>query len=317
MIKKGLAVAVILLFIGVAFTSSINSSVVEDELVEFEVELCGFGQKEKIYLTRQESDEVSQLFDNLETDLSQVSTRSEAEDIIHRAVFKLDSYGLLGSFSVHDFMKFIETGGLENNNLNPLFERILGKNDLLDDNSNYMCLTVGDTDNTIFVTPVVNILNRITGVLGFFYNKTNNFFNDILDSLYNSGRLSLWLFISFFLYEPIVFFSQLNAVFFAYIFVFYLFFLDTYVPVSAMSNICYDNLGDISNGYVFTAGLNGVKQWNGSIKGEIPAKSFFPPLPFNEYGVLGFNGIKISKEYGVNFDSYYIGFSAFVKIKEI
>jgi len=53
MFRKGLAVAVILLLIGVAFAPSINANVVEDELVEIDVEFCGLGRKQTVQLTQQ------------------------------------------------------------------------------------------------------------------------------------------------------------------------------------------------------------------------------------------------------------------------
>ena len=74
MFRKGLAVAVILLFIGVAFAPSINASVVKDELVEFDVEFCGLGKKHKVKLTQQEADEVELLFDDIKEQLDNVSS---------------------------------------------------------------------------------------------------------------------------------------------------------------------------------------------------------------------------------------------------
>ena len=46
--RQVLAVAFILLFVGVAFAPSINASTIEDELVEFDVELCGLGKKHTV-----------------------------------------------------------------------------------------------------------------------------------------------------------------------------------------------------------------------------------------------------------------------------
>jgi len=77
MIKKGLAVAVILLFIGVAFAPSINASVVKDELVEFDVEFSRLGKKHTVSMTQQDADEVEVLFDDMQNRLSTVKSDDE------------------------------------------------------------------------------------------------------------------------------------------------------------------------------------------------------------------------------------------------
>jgi hypothetical protein len=113
MLRKGLAVAVILLFIGVAFTPSINSSVVEDKLVEFDVEFSGLGKKHTVSLTQQEADEVKQLFDEIEQRLSEIETRAEAEEIFKEAVIELDRYGFIGELSVEQAQRLV-TGEYQN-----------------------------------------------------------------------------------------------------------------------------------------------------------------------------------------------------------
>ena len=60
--KKYLAVAVILLFIGVAFAPSVNANVVKDDLVEFDV---FFGKKHTVKLTQEEADELELLIDEI------------------------------------------------------------------------------------------------------------------------------------------------------------------------------------------------------------------------------------------------------------
>ena len=68
MLKKEMVVAVILLFIGLAFAPSINANVskasLDSELVEFTTEVCGFnGGKHTVQLTKEEAGKLEQLFD--------------------------------------------------------------------------------------------------------------------------------------------------------------------------------------------------------------------------------------------------------------
>ena len=113
MLRKGLAVAVILLFIGVAFTPSINANVVKDDLVEFDVEVHGLGKKNTVKLTQQETDEVEQLLDDIRKTLDNAETKEEAIEILNDAVVELDKYDLLGGLSVNQAQSLI-TGKYEN-----------------------------------------------------------------------------------------------------------------------------------------------------------------------------------------------------------
>ena len=107
MIKKGVAVAVILLFIGVALAPSINANVVKDDLVEFDVEVHGLGKKNTVKLTQQETDEVEQLLDDIRKTLDNAETKEEAIEILNDAVVELDKYDLLEGLSVNQAQSLI------------------------------------------------------------------------------------------------------------------------------------------------------------------------------------------------------------------
>jgi len=105
LIKKGLVVTVILLFIGLAFAPSINANVsktsIDSELVEITTEICGLnGGKHTVSLSKEDADEVDRLFDSIKEKLDKVETREESEEIFKEAVVELDKYGLLGGLSV-------------------------------------------------------------------------------------------------------------------------------------------------------------------------------------------------------------------------
>ncbi len=100
-IKKGLVVSVILLFIGVSITPSINQSVVkastDDNLVEVTTQACGikgYGNT-TVKLTREQYQNLEQYLVEFKARLNQTSTREEAVPIYKDAVVELDKYGLL------------------------------------------------------------------------------------------------------------------------------------------------------------------------------------------------------------------------------
>lgn len=145
-IKKMVTIQIILLFIGVAFVPSINASVVEDELVEFDVEFCGLGKKHTVKLTQQEADEVELLFDDIEQQLSDVETREEAEEIFKDAVVELDRCGLLGGLSLK-YAQNLVTGKYNEKSNNGIQKKNPSNNDLYNSN----CMVLGtNLDNTHF-----------------------------------------------------------------------------------------------------------------------------------------------------------------------
>ena len=76
LIKKGVVVAVILLFIGLAFAPSINANVskasLDSELVEFTTEVCGLnGGKHTVSLSKEDAVEVENLINDIERRLDE------------------------------------------------------------------------------------------------------------------------------------------------------------------------------------------------------------------------------------------------------
>jgi len=155
MFREGLAIAVILLFIGVAFAPSINSSVVKDELIEFDVEFCGLDKKHTVQLTQREADEVELLFNDIEQQLSEVETREETNEIFNDAIIELNNYGLLGDFSV-DFIQKLVTGVYKYPKILEGMERLYNKNkEVFNVEENILCLVAGLTTTTIFRGPII------------------------------------------------------------------------------------------------------------------------------------------------------------------
>jgi hypothetical protein len=63
-------------------------------------------------------------------------------------------------------------------------------------------------------------------------------------------------------------------------------------------------------GWVYTNGLNGIKSWNGSFKGEIDNGT--------QLGVKGFTGLKVKHNYNPTqqwlTETFYLGYALRVKL---
>ena len=161
LIKKGVVVAVILLFIGLAFAPSINANIskasIESELVEITTEVCGLnGGKHTVSLSKEDAEEVEQLIDDIERRLNEVETREETIEIFNEAVVELDKYGLLGGLSVEQAQRLV-TGGYQKSKI---------YQQTLDENENRNCLIVGKINCALFY----GLLLRILLIIYDFYN---------------------------------------------------------------------------------------------------------------------------------------------------
>jgi hypothetical protein len=100
-IRKWLAVGIILLFVGIAIAPSINFQVVkasnDSDLVEVTSQACGIQEygDTTVALTKQQCNDLKQYLVEFRARLNQTSTREEAVSIFKEAVVELDKYGLL------------------------------------------------------------------------------------------------------------------------------------------------------------------------------------------------------------------------------
>ena len=268
MIKKGLAVAVILLFIGVAFAPSINSSVVEDKLVEFDVELCGLGRKHTVSLTQQEADEVEMLFDDIEQRLSEVETRDEAEVIFKESIMELDEYGLLGGLSVKQAYRLV-TGNHQNPRVLKIIERMFNEEGI-SNNNNYFCLVVGygESYGLTFQRPIAIFLPLFLQLIG----------TDVYYLYYFiRGLFGLYGIINKF--NPVSLFSVIGC---------------GYIDPSNHNKIP-------AKGNITTIGALGLKKWETPIYGQFPLQYAIQAYKRYFLGIVGFSGIKICNIAGCNF----------------
>jgi len=167
-IKKGVAVAVILLFIGLAFAPSINANIskasVDSELVEITTEVCGLnGGKHTVSLTREDAEEVDALFNSISERLNATESREEAEEIFNEAVVELDKYGLLGSLSVEQAQKLV-IGDYQNQMVRRKKDGLHGRyQSNLNKKENFDCLIIGSSTETRFLheTPLFDSLMEL------------------------------------------------------------------------------------------------------------------------------------------------------------
>ncbi|UCD13236.1 MAG: hypothetical protein JSW60_06675 [Thermoplasmatales archaeon] len=292
--KKYLAVAVILLFIGVSFAPSINANI-SKEMVEFTTEICGLdGGKQTVKLIREEAEEVDVLFKSIRERLNETETREEAEEIFKEAVVELDKYGLLGGLSVEQARQIV-TVNYENHKLMELLKTIYQKyKGAIDENRNLLCFIAGTTNRTNFDSQLELFCGRILFLLGcfgpiFFKNKF---------PLYTIFILGYFL---------LDFFNSFN-------------------PMSAASRI---NLGGergggwhpefvdfYAHGWIVTTGLLGTQRYEGMMQGGLPiygSGTIFDGYIYKFFpGVLGFTGLHIYNP--IQSKHFYLGSALWVKI---
>ena len=293
--KKLLAVGVIVLFLGLAIAPSINANVskvsIDSELVEITTEVCGINgvTPNTVLLSKEDAEEVDALFDSIRERLNATETREEAEKIFNEAIVELDKYGLLGGLSIEQVQRLI-TGGQKDSSAMKLMEKIHRRfRGISNSNENMFCLIIGETNETYIEGRVALFLGRLY-LLAMF--------------------LGPFWFLYLIIYAFFIEWSQKN-------------------PISLVNRI---NLGYVddefevgfvyyySNGWVTSIGMNGLKSYDGMLRGVLPLKgtSYMSGMvTYREHypAVAGFTGIKLFKS--DTEETLYIGFALWVKIEEI
>jgi len=280
--KKLISVAVILLFIGLAFAPSINANVGKEELVEFTTEVCGLnGGKQTVKLTQQQADEVEALFDSIREKLNATESREEAEEIFKDAVVELDKYGLLGGLSVKQAQRLV-TGPYFKEGFLRIFEKLKVDTLKTSNNSNLFCLISSKTQSSsvplyLPITVSVRLYYDLIRLMWFLRSKID-FFDEI-----NLGEN--FATILGFYHAMLIFFlplipirlALLNAIVFGGI--------HTTYPKEVRSP---------AEGKVDSYGVYGYKRFDGKMWGQISA--FFYGFGHLYIGVRGFTGLTIIGE---------------------
>jgi len=142
-ITKGVVCVIVILFIGLAFTSSSTGNSTNNEFVEITTVLCGMKsiQPQTVKLTHQESLEIKKILEDTIDKLDKAITIEETVTIINTAVEELESHGLLGSMSSNHIQKMIAIVYQKVLGLRILYQRDSRlKNTVARDSLNRFCL---------------------------------------------------------------------------------------------------------------------------------------------------------------------------------
>ena len=145
MMKDGVVVAIVLLFFGVAaapgITGIISHEPLKDELVEFRINVCGqVGLvSHSIWLTPQQAADVDVLFDRANIDLENANSYTEANNVLCDTMVSLDTYGLLGGFSVQQVQQRVL--GCFQPQVNGIFD-LEQQRISWDDDDDYLCFVL-------------------------------------------------------------------------------------------------------------------------------------------------------------------------------
>lgn len=263
-LHRGVAVSVIALLIALAFAPSINANVSEeDEFVEVTTEFCGLGKKHTIQLTQQEIDEIDALFESIRERLDRVESREETVHVFNDAIAELEKYGLLGGLNVEQSQKLV-TGMYQHPRMK-LLEKIYDRyGRTLDDNQNFLCLVSGQTDGTTFLMRHIGV-SLILSFIPIFA---------ILGKILGMDGLFI-LPIYYCFIKPLAFGNRIS--------------------LGILREGSFGWSKTPASGWLYTIGLNGIKNWNGSFYGQIPIPFglILALFLFFYTGIVGFTGIKI------------------------
>ncbi len=283
---KGLAVTIILLFIGIAVQPSIATvppERIDVEYIYITTEFVGFDSNLTIQLTREEIDELDVLFDLFRDSLNNSQTYEATVEIYNDMILQLDGYGLLGEYSIKQVQE-LAIGRFQKPRFNRLLSRLYNSIPA-DDDINVFSLIAGRTTMTYILPPSSMIFNKL--LLSMIHSDIN-FPGDLflLLLLISTTRVILtdFLFLTFTLGSGI----GLGG-FAGY---------DSYSP---------------AKGWVYSLGINGQKNWEGPFYGHINEFGFgINNIIF--IGAIGFKGIRINLPLSSPIQSFYLGFANYVDI---
>lgn len=263
LLVKTFALAVVVLFIGVSYSSAVSINNVN----QVTVEICNEKgvQKNIIALTDGEMQNLSLLFKDIKIQMNTAKSEKEKLSIYHNAVREFSKYGLLGNLTVEEAYKLVTRW------YKPSHSNYGKKQNGYLTNKNVFCL--------------VNGLTNYTYTTHRFTNWLKAFGNNIIWKFIGFNHLPLLIIglCSFFLGFYLSILADLNPVAI----------LDVF-GIGFYSH--YDDKIYYAPGWVQTFGVLGFKAWDGELLGnlsgwKIPYDPFLFVLIYP--AVWGFIGIKI------------------------
>jgi hypothetical protein len=278
MIRRWLAIGIILLFVGVTIAPTINFNTVKastnDDLVEVTTQACGitgFGDT-TVKLTREQHQDLEQYLAEFRARLNQTTTREEAVPIFKEAVVELDKYGLLPKGMSVERAQRLVTFMCSNQKTGEVFKRLIGgKQDIK--SINMFCLVSGKATRVRSFGAFYPLRLRLS-VLG-------NSFSDFWMFTWAISELLLELRSIFF---PLYLFGEFSIG-------------RGYQYIQGGNHEYYPSVGTI-----LSTGLLGFKNYTGELYGQIrqiPELHLSPVGYYTYYsGIIGFTGLYIRKSSG-------------------
>jgi hypothetical protein len=171
LLRKGLAVGIVLLFVGVTVAPGINFSVVkasgEDNLMEVTTQICGIKGFEDttVKLTRQQYQNLERYLVDFRGRVNTTTISDETVRLFKEAVIELNKYGLLPKkMRVEQAQKLI-VGPYENSKGIAIVEKMFHEKTLVANQSNSFCFIAGIVHDG-FVTGPLGILGTFISLFG-------------------------------------------------------------------------------------------------------------------------------------------------------
>jgi len=309
--RKGIVVAVVLLFFGIAAAPGIIANGQhEQKYVKFVTDVCGVEkiQPHSVQLTVQQASEIDSLFQTLKNNLNHIKTQDEAKQLLRDALSKLNTYGVLPKeMSVDQALDLVMSRYYDDRNLKSIGVPIpTTTNSLEENNTNLLSIIVGHTTHTSFQTP-----RNTAGII------STSFF-------------SIPAIIIMFFYMGYLFFGTHNRPLLELVGALAFTFLQSYAKIiafsavrsgiSAYANIWFTSFN--SKGWLQSIGLTGKHFVNvttdANLVGNLRIGSlgrFFNAFTGagNSIGVKGFTGLHFNLDTG-SAESYYLGSALMVSV---
>ena len=288
--RKGIAVGIVLIFIGIAIAPTINTSIVtasqEDDLVEVTSEACGikgYGDT-TVRLTREQYQDLEQYLVEFRAGINKSSTWEETAILFRQAVVRLHNYGLLPKNMGIEEAQRLVTQGYQVPKLMSLYPTA-NRNMQVFNDSNFLCLLTGTTTRTAVIgIPELGVaalmyLLLIPYVLEQMFYDDSKIMENVLVELRDLCSSLQGLSSRRIIQAGNIVFGTSK---------------DEYIPPEFRYFPTY--------GWIDTQGLFGKRSWNGTFFGGIRTLSGFE-FRFHSYyiGATGFVGITLVKGDGKKF----------------
>jgi hypothetical protein len=194
LIKKGLALAIILLFICVSFqpvfaVEPSEKVTADDEKIEYTIQIIKINKiiENKVYLTQQQAHELENLIDNIRADLNNSESKEESYEIYNNVVNSFNNLGLFPENITIDEIKQLVCGETQN------LHSFKFREDTREGFENRFCLVSGQTSVTFFLSLFLNIASLIKGYLLIFIFRLCWIFNIRILSIGYLGNTWVWI----------------------------------------------------------------------------------------------------------------------------